>query len=808
MINLALRIYDWMSGHRWWCLASLAVVTLLMVLSVTRLSYREDIRDFLPLDEKERSALNDYDRQAQTSLIVAIIEQRDSTVDDPDLLVEGVETFLNAIDGLEGVTVQTDFSQMEEQQEEAYRQLPYLLEAADYQWMDSLLQLPEFMATRLQEAKERLLMPMGMGSMVEDEITHDPLGLFSPVVSLMRDTAMLSRFDIYDGCLLTADHRRALVMLNSPYGGSETSSNEQLLEVLNAKADSILSPLTSHHSPLNSDLSPLTIRFCGAPVIAVTNASQIKADSLLSVCIAAVLILLLLWFFLRSLKHILLIALTIGWGWLFAIACLSWVHQEVSVIVIGISSIIVGIAVNYPLHLIAHLSHTSGVRQALKEIVKPLVVGNITTVGAFLALVPLRAAALRDLGLFSSFLLIGTILFTIIWLPQILLFTVYSLQFTDDYSAAASGKAERTDDNSAFSERTDDNSAFSERLASKSSVNRKLSTVNKNTPLLLAALLLLTAFFGYHSLHTAFDADLTHINYMTPVQRSDMALLQQLMPTDSPRQQELNRRLPSTPEAQQQRLQLWQSWTSSHRDQLSLSLRDEATRTGFTPSSFDPFFALIISRNEEGEMRKEDTPAADSASDISPSSFLLPLSSNSSSTQPSLFSSIASHLSDDFNYIGWACACIVFFFLWASFRSLPLALLSFLPMAVSWLWILGIMALLGIQFNIINIILSTFIFGQGDDYTIFMTEGTVYEYKHHRPMLASYRRAIMLSALIMFIGIGSLIIARHPALHSLAEVTIVGMFSVVLMAFIIHPLAFRLWIKLCIKLSAVKGNHL
>jgi predicted RND superfamily exporter protein len=40
----------------------------------------------------------------------------------------------------------------------------------------------------------------------------------------------------------------------------------------------------------------------------------------------------------------------------------------------------------------------------------------------------------------------------------------------------------------------------------------------------------------------------------------------------------------------------------------------------------------------------------------------------------------------------------------------------------------------------------------------------------------------------MFIGIGSLIFAKHPALHSLAEVTIVGMFSVVLMAFVIPPL--------------------
>ena len=756
-----------MSGHRWWCLASLAVVTLLMVLSVTRLSYREDIRDFLPLDEKEREALNDYDRQAQTSLIVAIIEQRDSTVDDSDLLVEGVETFLDAIDGLEGVTVQTDFSQMEEQQEEAYRQLPYLLEAADYQRMDSLLQQPDFIASRLQEAKERLLMPMGIGSMVENDITHDPLGLFSPVVSLMRDTAMLSRFDIYDGCLLTADHRRALVLLNSPYGGSETASNERLLDLLNTKADSVSRLLTPDSCLLTpslqtpSLLTPLNIRFCGAPVIAVTNASQIKTDSLLSVCIAAVLILLLLWFFLRSLRHILLIALTIGWGWVFAIACLSWVHQEVSVIVIGISSIIVGIAVNYPLHLIAHLGHTSDVRQALQEIVKPLVVGNITTVGAFLALVPLRAAALRDLGLFSSFLLIGTILFTLIWLPQMVCYSrnCYSRK---EEGGRRNEKCLRQNQRQEYSP-----SSFLLPPSSKK--------IHKILPIIL---LLLTAFFGYHSLHTTFDADLTHINYMTPVQRSDMALLQQLMPTDSQRQQELNRRIPTTPETQQERLQLWQSWTSSHRDQLSLSLRDEATRAGFTPDSFDPFFSLL-------------SPA----SDISPSSFLLPLSSNSSSTQPSLFSSIASHLSDDFNYIGWACACIVFFFLWASFRSLPLALLSFLPMAVSWLWILGIMALLGIQFNIINIILSTFIFGQGDDYTIFMTEGTVYEYKHHRPMLASYRRAIILSALIMFIGIGSLIIARHPALHSLAEVTIVGMFSVVLMAFVIPPLAFRLWLR-------------
>ena len=72
-----------------------------------------------------------------------------------------------------------------------------------------------------------------------------------------------------------------------------------------------------------------------------------------------------------------------------------------------------------------------------------------------------------------------------------------------------------------------------------------------------------------------------------------------------------------------------------------------------------------------------------------------------------------------------------------------------------------------------------------------MTEGCQFEYAYRRKMLASYKNSIIISALIMLIGIGTLIIAKHPALHSLAEVTIIGMFSVVLMAYLFPPLIFR-----------------
>ena len=58
--------------------------------------------------------------------------------------------------------------------------------------------------------------------------------------------------------------------------------------------------------------------------------------------------------------------------------------------------------------------------------------------------------------------------------------------------------------------------------------------------------------------------------------------------------------------------------------------------------------------------------------------------------------------------------------------------MSFLPMLVSWIIIVGLMGILGIEFNIINIILSTFIFGIGDDFSIFIMDGLQNKYRTGR----------------------------------------------------------------------------
>ena len=816
-----------MRSHRAFSALSFFLLTVLLCIAVSKQTYKEDISDFLPLNNKYHKALRVYQDISGANRILAIFQYKDTTQTDPDTLVAAIDKFVSLV-GRDSVvsdlTYQIDLEKVSEVSGFVYRNIPYFLTAADYQRFDSLLSDAKYIPTQIARDKQMLMFPVA--GLFSQNFQRDPLNLFTPVVAQLQRRWSNVSYENYDGYIFSPDMQRAIVMMTSPYGSSETEQNAALLAQLELYA------AETQHS-----LSVVSIHFTGGPVIAVGNASQIKSDSILAVLLAIVLIVALLFFVFHNIWNLLLIILSIGWGWLFAMGVLALIHNQVSVIVIGISSVILGIAVNYPLHLIAHLQHTPNVKSALKEIVMPLVVGNITTVGAFLALVPLESVALRDLGLFSSLLLVGTILFVLLYLPHMVNHGVRHPSTIKDSTVV------------------------------QASVIQRISEVSlENKRWLVYIVLLLTIVLGYFSLKTSFDANMSHINYMTDEQKQDMAYFAQLtsaterlrerlrvgerssgmgerssgivyvVSSDSLLDTALDKSLQLQPLFQQLksqglvsdinscsnmlcstkeqagRLERWHAFIQTYGDMLQQRVSDAARQEGFAPETFEAFYQLLGSTFEP-QPTEHFTPLSSTvfATNLSVDHAnhhvidVLKVSADHLSEVMSVVqswgqvvfdvssinTSIATRLSDDFNYIGWACALIVFCFLWFSLGSIELALLSFLPMAVSWLWILGIMVLCGIQFNVVNIILATFIFGQGDDYTIFMTEGCQYEFAYRRKMLASYKSSIIISALIMFIGIGTLIFAKHPALHSLAEVTIIGMFSVVLMAWLLPPLIFR-----------------
>jgi predicted RND superfamily exporter protein len=116
--------------------------------------------------------------------------------------------------------------------------------------------------------------------------------------------------------------------------------------------------------------------------------------------------------------------------------------------------------------------------------------------------------------------------------------------------------------------------------------------------------------------------------------------------------------------------------------------------------------------------------------------------------------------------------------------------MAFLPMLITWIWILGAMALLGIEFNIVNVMISTFIFGLGDDYSIFVMDGLLKEYRTGQKTLPSVQDSIFLSAITTISGLGVLIFAQHPALKSIAAISIIGIVMVWIMSQTIAPYLF------------------
>ena len=805
-MRVVLAIYDYFSRHRKVLWGSLVVVCLLLVgLSLT-LSFNEDITDFLPLDDKDQKAMQLYQEFSDADRIMVLFE--DSTSDLSGLL-DAVDAYRSCYEGKDDMpilTTQIDMQQYVDGIDWIYRNIPYFLTSADYAYMDSLLAQPDYIPTAIQADKQQLLLPLSSFSV--SRIESDPLNLFAPVVSRLRAFLPTSEhFSSTDGYMLSSDRRFAFAYLTSPYGASETQNNAVLIRQLNDIAGQVM---ISHPG--------VDIRLLGAPVIAVENAHQIKTDSFVAIGLAVVLILLLLLLTFRHPKEILYILLTVAFGMLCGIAAVALLCHNVSLIVIGIGTIIIGIAVNYPLHVVVHRHYTQDTRSNLKEVVSPLVIGNITTVAAFLALLPLRAVALRDLGIFAAFMLIGTIMFSIVYLPHLL---PKEKQFSEYQRPILP------------------------HLSKYSILNSRIAMA------VLGAITLVLAFFCPS---ISFDSNLSHINYMTDQQRKDVTYFASLAGESADthtaymvyegscwsdiavqseavqpmldsllsrnlivKKQSAVSYLPSE-SVQRQRLQCWRSFCDRHREDLQVRVPAVAAACGFSDDAFDVFFSTLNSEYTPQDwdyfqpmaslffrgyyqvlqggdnMLLVDRVAVPIASE---EQVLSVLDAHAMAfTIENVNAKITSSLSDNFDYIGIVCSLIVFVFLWFSFRNLWLAFVAFVPMVVSWVWILGLMLLLGIQFNIVNIILAAFVFGQGDDYTIFMVEGLEYERRTGKPILPQFRSEILLSALILLIGIGVLVFSKHPAMYSLGAVTLIGMLSVVVMAFTIPPLLFRVKDKL------------
>ena len=803
MKEFVLHIYDYLSAHKGRAIFLMAVILGICTLLALRMHYEEDITAFLPQSEESKRYSDVYNRLGQDRMAVFF----ESDGEDTDRLLDAMAAFGENWADVDTVTVTTDGKHatigrmvpdmqvpadagaVTEVFDFIRANWPYFLTEADYARMDSLLATPGFVNEKMAE-NQRSFYSMA-SSFSAQYMRSDPLGLFSPVLQRLEALNPATKSRVEDGFLLTADGRTGVVLFNSPFGGSESGKNAQLIDLTDT-----VKARTAAQFP------DIRIFSTGGPEVAVGNAARIKKDSFLALAIAALLICIVLWLSYKRFADVFWILVSILAGALFALGIIALFKSTVSLIVLGIGSMIIGIAVNYPLHYVDHLKYQPDKRKALADQVNPLLTGNITTVGALLSMLLLKAEALHDFGFIGAMMLVGTILFVLVFLPVLV------------------------------------PSASRPRNTLKLDFDRHIHLSPKGRKWVFAGFLVLTAVFWWLGRGISFDADMHHINYMTPEQERGFAILEEMgasadgsstvyvVASGKTAEEALQRNeaiapliegatglgafLPSKQE-QSVRIARWNAFLEAH-PYLSDQIIDAGLRTDFTAHAFQPFFdvldtdwevqgplyfnpilrtlgqSMFLKGNDKIQLVNylhtndlEGTKAALRAR-LPEGAFCFSMDDVSGT--------LARLLSEDFDRVGLLCSLIVFLFLWLSL-GLEMGVTAFLPLVVGWIWILGTMRLFGLQFNIVNIILAAFIFGQGDDYSIFITEGLMYEYATGKKILRSFKNAVVLSALIMFIGIGALVVAKHPALRSLAWVTVVGMLAVVAMAYYLPPLVFR-----------------
>ena len=798
MSNFFIKIFNFFQHRKTLLWLLLAILIALLAFSASRITFVEDISSFLPTNADNKRINEAYQKIGAANKIIVTFSQNDTTQTiDEDLLTDAVIYFAKILqendtaNHIKELMYEIDSEQISEVTNFITQNIPYFLEEEDYRRIDTLLQT-QAIENQLKANKELLLSPIG--GFVRNVILNDPLH-FSQ--NALKNLELFKQGDNYntDNGFIFNDKGECVVTITSKYPVSETNNNKQL-------ANEIYKAVSATVSEFENEIKIVSF---GATLISITNAEQIKNDSIFAVSVALVLILALLFYFFRNIKHLFLIALTIVFGALFALGVIVIFKSTVSIIAIGIASIIFGIAINYPLHFLAHFQHNRNLKQTIKEIVNPLLIGNITTIGAFLSLLFISSDAMRDLGLFSSFLLVGTIFFVLIFLPH----------FLSD---------KLRNGNSRLSQFENENSRIFSRLAEFSPEKNKF---------IVLIFLVFTVVLFFFSFGTKFETNLHAINYMTAEQRAEMnklieqnkgkgktvyivaegknveEALQNYEKFVLPQTHEfLNKagisNLFPSKELQKQKIERWNEFWKNRKQNFERDFNQLSEKQGFNKGVFGNFNE-IINKNYEVQDFEYFAPIYKNMGEnyfsITNNEVLIytttqdipPVLSPSVFTfdDTSIATKMVDSLSADFNNVLYICGFVVFVFLFLSFGRIELAILTFIPLTVAWIWILGLMNVFDLRFNIVNIILATFIFGQGDDYTIFVTEGLIHEYTYRKKMLASFKKSIILSAVILFIAIGMLIFAKHPAMRSLAELTIVGMFSVVLCAYLFPPLIYK-----------------
>ncbi len=806
MARLFQAFFSLFESRRWLLFLLTALFITAGVLAAFRLDYEEDITKVMPTDDRAREFNRVMEQVSFTDKIVLSVSAALPMPDTTDGLVEAAEHLNQKLEELKPdyireILFRPDDRQMTDALDFFYDHLPLYLTPDDYASVDSLL-TPERIDQTISSGYRALLSPAG--SFLKSSFLRDPLSLTPRALRRLQSLQAEGDMVIRRDCMFSDDGRQLMIYVQPAHSSRKTGPNGELAE----KLASIRRQVESEHG--------VRVSYFGAPLVAAGNASRIKTDINIIMSAVGIFLFLFLFYFYRTPFYYFILIIPAAVGASAGFLALYLLKGTASAIAMGVGGMVLGITIDYSLHVFTHFREVRSVKKLLDDVTAGMLLSSFTTVCAFYCLLFTNSEALRDLGVFAGTGVFTAAIASLIVLPHLL--------------KAPKGEVSEVKAN------------WVERIAGFS--------YHKN-PVVIAAGLLFTAVCLIFFHKPGFEGDPENFSYMPPELAESEALISRgsdvsrksvfLITTGADMQEAMTRLdgysenlaelqnkglvsavsgpsgLILSARSQQEKIDRWNRfWTPGRKQTAKDEVRRSAAKYGFKEGAFSRFYELLDKPFEPINM-EAFTPLRESflsefvnegASGISIVSVLRVRESDKPAVYAALKESEGIFLFDrkklaadlieivrvDLDTLLSISSLVVFIILLISYGRIELATLTYIPLILSWVWTLGFMGILGLKFNIVNIIICTFVFGLGNDYCIFVMNGLLQDYRYGTNNLRSYKTSVFLSAFTTMLGVGAMGLSGHPALKSIAAMGVAGIATVLFLSYAFLPWMFNLLI--------------
>lgn len=673
--------------------------------------------------------------------------------------------------------------------------LPVLLTENDLARIDAMLD-PKAVNLALEEARETLVGLQGLG--LKRLIRSDPLQFRRLAMEKLNSLDLFGQGFAFtaasEGVFVGANRDNALIVLDTPVAMTDAMGSRELLAQLERIVDGHLA--AGMHASI-----------IGGHAYTAANASSIRQDLAVVLIASSLGFLAVFMLFLRTWRAVLVYAVPLA-SMLAGIAAVAATSPAVSGITLGFGAVLMGISVDYGLHVYYRLQRSPDPAKALLQVSRPILFCWLTTCGVFSLLLFSSLPGQRQLALFTVVGLSAAILLALVALPVFLAGNTRQTGSLEKQRSPGwppglptpSGRRRKLALAAFFGLMAAAALCwpairFDGRLQSLSMVSENLTrteaTIAKSWGGVRSLAMLFTQDQDPDRALSKADALWNYLTQTLPRER--IISLSPLLPPQSKQQAAILR---------------WEEFWAQRGPELKQIMDREGASLGFAASAFSPFFEHLFAKPQQATIDdlhalgikeladmlivtdKESisiiTLAPDSVElhalfETHREGFPQALADARLVSQSRLGKEIAAILHRDMTRFLVAAGALVVIIVALLFRDARRSLQALIPAVAGLCALILAVTLLDIAFNLYSIAATFLVLGLGVDYGIFMAA------RNSSQEDLGTETAVLVSGLTTLVGFGALVMADHPALHSIGLTVLVGIAATIPAALFVVP---------------------